>query len=230
MTSTTVEIFQKGRRIDSHVRSHQVAKHTTKKEHMPKAHQESLQWPPSRIIEAAREIGPMTMRLVSEILAERSHPEQGYRPCMGIIRLVKQWGSERVEAACSRAHLAGDASTQQAPQAAAERLLHKLASCSFVGEHMNVLVTGMAGSVAEVDVAVRQPWAGLAHKSGPTTSRPARPLLLPRPRLHLLGLRPGRANAHGGGGKSRTRGPLEAPECGVTPGRDQARFVICSPP
>ena len=107
MTSTTVEIFQKGRRIDSHVRSHLVGKHTTKKEHMPKAHQESLQWPPSRIIEAAREIGPMTMRLVSEILAERSHPEQGYRPCMGIIRLVKQWGSERVEAACSRALLAG---------------------------------------------------------------------------------------------------------------------------
>lgn len=107
MTSMTVEIFHKGRRIDSHVRSHLAGKHTTKKEHMPKAHQESLQWPPSRIIEAARAIGPMTMRLVSEILEERPHPEQGYRPCMGIIRLAKKWGGDRVEAACSRALLAG---------------------------------------------------------------------------------------------------------------------------
>ena len=107
MTSTTVEIFHKGRRVDSHLRSYEPGKHTTKKEHMPKAHQESLAWPPSRIIEAARAIGPMTMRLVTEILAERTHPEQGYRPCKGIIGLIKHYEAERVEAACVRALLAG---------------------------------------------------------------------------------------------------------------------------
>ena len=31
------------------------------------------------------------------------HPEMGYRSCLGIIRLAKQYGSERVEAAAIRA-------------------------------------------------------------------------------------------------------------------------------
>ena len=31
------------------------------------------------------------------------HPEQGFRACVGIMRLVKSYGAERVEAACGRA-------------------------------------------------------------------------------------------------------------------------------
>ncbi len=37
------------------------------------------------------------------ILTERSHPEQGFRACLGIVRLVKAFGPERVEAAAARA-------------------------------------------------------------------------------------------------------------------------------
>jgi transposase len=36
-------------------------------------------------------------------MAERPHPEQGYRACLGIIRLSSTYGATRLEAACERA-------------------------------------------------------------------------------------------------------------------------------
>jgi transposase len=107
LTSTTVEVFHKHRRVDSHLRSYVPGKHTTKKEHMPKAHQEALEWPPSRLIDWAAKFGPNAQRLVTEILDERPHPEQGYRACLGILRLGKRYGDDRLDGACARALLAG---------------------------------------------------------------------------------------------------------------------------
>jgi len=63
-----------------------------------------MEWRPSRLIEWARkEAGPSTAALVEVILQERKHPEQGYRSCLGIIRLAKPYGGARLEAACARA-------------------------------------------------------------------------------------------------------------------------------
>ena len=70
---------------------------------MPKAHQHHLEWSPSRLIDWARTIGPQTAALVQAILADRPHPEQGYRSCLGILRLAKRDGPARLEAACARA-------------------------------------------------------------------------------------------------------------------------------
>ena len=70
---------------------------------MPKAHQRHLEWSPSRLIDWARTIGPQTAALVQAILADWPHPEQGYRSCLGILRLAKRYGPERLEAACARA-------------------------------------------------------------------------------------------------------------------------------
>ena len=58
-------------------------RHTTEPAHMPKAHQRHLEWTPSRLIDWARTIGPQTAALVEAILADRPHPEQGYRSCLG---------------------------------------------------------------------------------------------------------------------------------------------------
>src|SRR5262249_52648104 len=102
-TSTTVEIFLRGRRIDSHLRSYQRGGYTTKPEHMPKSHREHAEWTPSRMVRWANKIGPQTTELVSAILRDRPHPEQGYRSCLGILRLEKRYGREPLEAACSRA-------------------------------------------------------------------------------------------------------------------------------
>ena len=103
VTATTVEIFHRGQRVASHARSYVRGGHTTNPEHMPKAHQKHLEWTPSRITHWARSIGPKTRELVEAILTERRHPEQGYRSCLGILRLAKRYGNDRLEAAAMRA-------------------------------------------------------------------------------------------------------------------------------
>ena len=107
VSASTVEIYLRHRRITSHIRSFVRGGHTTKPEHMPKSHQKHLEWTPSRLIRWGEKIGPVTGKLVEAILAERTHPEQGYRSCLGILRLGKRYGEERLEAACSRAFAVG---------------------------------------------------------------------------------------------------------------------------
>jgi transposase len=102
-TANTVEICHCGRRVTSHVRSSLRGRHTTIREHMPKSHQEYLDWTPTRIIEQAKKIGRHTGDLVEHILGSRQYPEQGYRSCLGIIRLAKAYTPLRLEGACQRA-------------------------------------------------------------------------------------------------------------------------------
>jgi transposase len=102
-TNTTVEIFFRSNRVASHRRSYEIGRHTTVEEHMPKSHREFLKWNPSRIIHWAKTAGKFTAEVVESIMASRKHPEQGYRSCMGIMRLGKRYSNERLEAACNRA-------------------------------------------------------------------------------------------------------------------------------
>ena len=46
---------------------------------------------------------PATAILIDVILRDRPHPEQGFRSCLGILRLARSYAPERVEAACDRA-------------------------------------------------------------------------------------------------------------------------------
>jgi transposase len=68
-----------------------------------KSHQEYLEWTPSRIIRWAEKVGPNTQNLIRHVLNSRTHPEQGFRSCLGIMRLGKHYSPERLEAACTRA-------------------------------------------------------------------------------------------------------------------------------
>lgn len=103
LTTGTVEILFKGRRVASHRRSARRGTHTTDPSHMPKSHQRYLEWSPSRILSWAAKTGPKTEALVACILETRRHPEQGFRSCLGILRLQKRYSPERLEAACARA-------------------------------------------------------------------------------------------------------------------------------
>ncbi|MCG6535800.1 MAG: IS21 family transposase, partial [Syntrophales bacterium LBB04] len=58
---------------------------------------------PSRIIKWAEKNGPHTGRIVAGIMESRQHPEQGFRACMGIMRLGKRYSPQRLESACERA-------------------------------------------------------------------------------------------------------------------------------
>jgi transposase len=103
LSSQTVEILYKHRRVASHLRSRQPGGFTSNPAHRPKSHQRYLEWTPSRIIRWAKQTGPHTAALVERILASKPHPEMGYRSCLGIIRLGKQYSPTRLEAASSRA-------------------------------------------------------------------------------------------------------------------------------
>jgi len=102
-TKDIVEIFLKGDRIASHRKSGFPGGHTTLKEHMPIGHREHSEWSPSRILQWAEKIGEATAGVVRAILGSRQHPEQGYRSCLGILRLGKHYGNKRLESACRRA-------------------------------------------------------------------------------------------------------------------------------
>ena len=106
-TVATVEVFFKGRRVATHGRLTGRGRFSTKHEHMPHAHRAHAEWTPSRLIAWAAQSGPATGRLVAGILDRRPHPEQGYRACLGLMRLGRLHGADRLEAACHRAERLG---------------------------------------------------------------------------------------------------------------------------
>ncbi|MCJ7751436.1 MAG: IS21 family transposase, partial [Armatimonadetes bacterium] len=103
LSAHTVEILHRGKRVASHLRSFSQGRHTTVLEHMPRHHREYVQWSPQRLIRWAQQTGDATAQLVEQILSSRAHPVQGYRACLGILRLGRQHGAARLEAACFRA-------------------------------------------------------------------------------------------------------------------------------
>ena len=105
ITTHTVEVLFKNQRVASHKRSYNQGHFTTLPQHMPKSHQRYIEWTPSRIIRWAAKNGPNTEKLVTRIMENRPHPEQGFRSSLGIMRLAKQYDPERLENACARALL-----------------------------------------------------------------------------------------------------------------------------
>jgi hypothetical protein len=102
-TAHVVEVLHRNRRVTSHVREYGRRRFITKPEHMPAAHRAHLEWTPSKLVAWGASVGPAVAELIDTILTTRPHPEHGYRACMGLKRLVKQYGGERVSAACQRA-------------------------------------------------------------------------------------------------------------------------------
>jgi transposase len=103
LTPRTVEVFIKGERIAAHLRSSGNHRHTTVADHMPSSHRRYADWTIERIRREAAAIGPATAALCELILEQRPHPEQGFRSCLGIVRLVRPFGADRLEAAAMRA-------------------------------------------------------------------------------------------------------------------------------
>ena len=102
ITAGTVEVFHRGKRVASHVRS--ASRHpSTTAEHMPSAHRRYREWTHERIRREAAAVGDDATVLLDLILRSRPHPEQGFRSCIGILGLVQHHGAEQVDAACARA-------------------------------------------------------------------------------------------------------------------------------
>lgn len=102
-TKDLLEVYFKGQRVCSHRISRIVNGYTTVKEHMPPSHQKHLEWTPERILEWSGKAGTHVRTLVEKIMATRRHPEQGYKSCLGIIRLKSTYSAEKINLACQRA-------------------------------------------------------------------------------------------------------------------------------
>jgi transposase len=109
-TSTTIELFLKGKRVASHPRSYAKYQHSTVPEHRPASHRAHLEWTPSRLIDWGRSIGPHTGALIEQVIGSKPHPEQGYRSALGILRLANKHGKPRLELACAKAFAIGSPS------------------------------------------------------------------------------------------------------------------------
>lgn len=104
LTPATVELFDGHARVAVHARSHARGRHTTRDEHMPEAHRQHAAWTPARLVSwAESNVGARAGELCAAILEHRRHPQQGYRACLGIIRLARRHERARVEAACAKA-------------------------------------------------------------------------------------------------------------------------------
>lgn len=102
-TDGTVEIFCKGERVASHARSREKGAKTTSPGHMPEKHRRYAERSPERYLERARKLGAATGELLERVLEERRHPQLAYKSCEGILRLAREYGTDRLEAACRRA-------------------------------------------------------------------------------------------------------------------------------
>ena len=103
VTANLVECFSSNQRVACHPLSHQRGRHTTTPEHMPASHRAHLEWTPQKLIDWGLRIGVSTAAVVTWQLEHRPHPEQGYRACLGMQRLAREYTSARLEAACTRA-------------------------------------------------------------------------------------------------------------------------------
>ncbi len=103
VSATTIEVFKGARRVASHVRCYGRRRYITDPAHMPASHRAHAEWTPSRLISWGRSISPETGDFVEQLLETRPHPEHAYRACLGLMSLGRQYGDERLSAACVRA-------------------------------------------------------------------------------------------------------------------------------
>jgi transposase len=102
-SAATVEVFHRSVRVASHVRSYQRGVHTTLSEHMPQSHRAHAEWTPARLLSWGTAIGVHTGAVVEHLLTSKPHPEQGYRTCLGLLSLAREYGQGRLEAASALA-------------------------------------------------------------------------------------------------------------------------------
>lgn len=124
-TTRTIEIFHRGTRIAAHERRYGGRRHGTNPDHMPSSHRRYTEWTPERFRRWAASIGPQTEGLIAAILANRPHPEQGFRTCLGVLRLFRELDHARAEAVAARAVEIGGLTYKSVASILANRLTAK---------------------------------------------------------------------------------------------------------
>ena len=138
-TDRTIEIFHRGKRVAAHQRRYGGRRHGTDPDHMPSSHRRYAEWTPERFRRWAASIGPNTEGLIVAILANRPHPEQGFRTCLGVLRLYRDLDPARAETVSARALQIGALTYKSIASIIANRLTDSPAKPSAaVVDHANL--------------------------------------------------------------------------------------------
>ena len=137
-TERTIEVFHRGRRVAAHQRRYGGSRHGTDPAHMPSAHRRYAEWTPERFRRWGRSVGPNTEGLIIAILAHRPHPEQGFRTCLGVLRLLRDLPPERVEAVAARAVQIGALTSRSIASILANRLDASRSAAGTIVDHANI--------------------------------------------------------------------------------------------
>ena len=92
---------------------------------MPSSHRRYAEWTPERFRRWAASVGPQTEGLIAAILANRPHPEQGFRTCLGVLRLFREIDHARAEMVSARAIEIGGLTYKSIASILANRLAAK---------------------------------------------------------------------------------------------------------
>ena len=103
LTEKMVEAYHGLDRVACHVRLEGQGEKKTEALHMPKNHRHFTEWNSERVLEWAAKKGPQILALSEAIIQSRRHAKHAFGSIMGILRLEKVFGRERLERACQRA-------------------------------------------------------------------------------------------------------------------------------
>lgn len=106
-TDSKVEVFYHYELIASHSRNRQKYRYTTNQEHLASSHRYLSEWTPEKFIEQGLAIHEEVANYIARVIEAKTHPEQAYKSCSGILSLVRKAGKERLTNACRRAHSYG---------------------------------------------------------------------------------------------------------------------------
>ena len=104
ITGSVIEVFYNQNRIASHQRLYgRKGQYSTVTEHMPKDHQEYLEWNGDRFRKWAERIGINTYKVINGLLFSKRVEQQSYKACMGLLKLAEKYSPAQLEAACQTA-------------------------------------------------------------------------------------------------------------------------------
>ena len=139
-TSRTIELFHRGQRVALHQRRYGGRRHGTDPDHMPSSQLPLRGLDAGPLRRWAASVGPNTEALVTAILAHRPHPEQGFRTCLGVLRLFRDLEVTRAEAISARSLRIGALTYKSIASILANRLGRQPATAEpeAVIDHVNL--------------------------------------------------------------------------------------------
>ncbi len=98
-----IELYFKHKLVANHVRQYRYGMSTTPA-HMPAKHQTYHKWDDKRLRKWADDVGSECGKWVETQFARKSHKEQAFRVCLGMLSLSKTYPNIRLDKACAIAN------------------------------------------------------------------------------------------------------------------------------